>query len=167
MNVLIIGGSTDIGNSLAKYLNDLGNTVIIGYNKHYKEVEYAKYIKCDVTNEKEIEDTFKTIKKEYGNIDLLINMAAISIDNDINDITKNDYLKVLEVNLVGSFLTSKIYNKYNKGTIINISSTDGIDTYNEYNLCYATSKSGIITMTKSLSLSTNPKTYQHEKVFFV
>ena len=91
-------------------------------------------------------------------IDIIINMAAISRDNLLNDISKDDLMNTLEINLVGSFLTSKIYNKYvDDGMIINISSTDGIDTYNEYNMCYSVSKAAMLFMTKNLIKCTNNK----------
>ena len=63
-------------------------------------------------------------------------------------------MEVLEVNIVGTFLISKhainILNK--ESTIINMASTDGINTYSIYNVDYATSKAGIIQLTKSMAL---------------
>ena len=155
-NILIFGGSSDIGRSLAKYLINMGNNVIVTYNKH--KVNDIKAIKCDIRNEIEIEDAIKKVIKEYKRIDIIINMAAISKDNYFLDKTKEEFMNVLEVNLVGVFLTSKIYSKYiDDGMIVNISSTDGIDTYNEYNIDYATSKCGMINMSKNISMCTNNK----------
>lgn len=155
-NILIFGGSSDIGRSLAKYLINMGNNVIVTYNKH--KVNDINSIKCDIRNEIEIEDTIKKVIKEHKRIDIIINMAAISMDNYFLDKTKEEFMNVLEVNLVGTFLTSKIYSKYiDDGMIVNISSTDGIDTYNEYNIDYATSKCGIINMSKNISMCTNNK----------
>ena len=156
MRVLIVGGSSDIGISLAKYLKEKDNEVIITYNKNKPTVKDVDIIHCDVTNEEEIEK----IIKELGRIDCLINMAAISRDNLLLDSSKLDFMDTLEVNLVGSYLTSKIYSKYNdNGMIINIASTDGMDTYNEYNMFYSVSKAGLIHLSKCLSLSTNNKVY--------
>ena len=155
-NILIFGGSSDIGISLAKYLISKGNNVIITYNKN--KINDIECLKCDIRNELDIENTFKYVIDKYQRIDIIINMAAISKDNLLNDITKEDLMDTLEVNLVGSFLTSKIYSKYiDDGTIVNISSTDGIDTYNEYNLCYSVSKSALIFLSKNLIMSTNNK----------
>ena len=155
-NILIFGGSSDIGRSLAKYLINMGNNVIVTYNKH--KVNDINSIKCDIRNEIEIEDAIKKVIKEYKRIDIIINMAAISKDNYFLDKTKEEFMNVLEVNLVGAFLTSKIYSKYiDDGMIVNISSTDGIDTYNEYNIDYATSKCGMINMSKNISMCTNNK----------
>ena len=62
-------------------------------------------------------------------------------------------MKVLEVNLVGPFiLIQKLENLMDRGIIINISSTDGINTYSRYNMDYSASKAGLINLTKSLAL---------------
>lgn len=154
MNVLIIGGSSDIGINLSKYLSSLGYNVVNTYNNH----RIDNMMKCDVTNEDNIEDTIKTVINKFGNIDILINMSATYNDNDFLNKTKDEFMKVLEVNLVGTFLCNKIYSKYiDDGMIINISSTDGIDTYNEYNIDYAASKAGVINISKSISKCTNNK----------
>lgn len=154
MKILIIGGSSDVGISLAKYLKNKGNEVVITYNKHKCEIQDIECIHLDITNESEIEE----IITKYDHIDILINMAAISLDNLFLDSTKEDFMKVLEVNLVGYFLTSKIYSKYNgNGMIVNIASTDGIDTYSKYSMLYSASKAGVINMSRSVSLSTNNK----------
>ena len=154
MNVLIIGGSSDIGINLSKYLSSLGYNVVNTYNNH----RIDNMMKCDVTNEDNIEDTIKTVINKFGNIDILINMSAAYNDNNFLNKTKDEFMKVLEVNLVGTFLCNKIYSKYiDNGMIINIGSTDGIDTYNEYNIDYAASKAGVINISKSISKCTNNK----------
>ena len=155
-NILIFGGSSDIGISLANYLKHIGNNVMVTYYKH--KVSDIESMKCDIRNEIEIENTFKYFLDKYKKIDIIINMAAISLDNQLLDITKEDMMDVLEVNLVGSFLTSKIYSKYiADGMIVNISSTDGIDTYNEYNMPYSISKAAMLFMSKNISMCTSNK----------
>ena len=156
--VLIIGGSTAIGISLAKYLIKKDYEVLLTYNKNKIIDEDFTTIKCDVTSESSIEDTIKYAINLFGNIDILINMAAISLDNSFLNKTKEEFLSVLTVNLVGTFLTNQIYSRYiDNGLIINVSSTDGIDTFSKYNIDYSASKAGIINMTKSISMSTNNK----------
>ena len=156
--VLIIGGSTDIGISLAKYLIKKDYEVLLTYNKNKIIDEDFTTIKCDVTSESSIEDTIKYAINLFGNIDILINMAAISLDNSFLNKTKEEFLSVLTVNLVGTFLTNQIYSRHiDNGLIINVSSTDGIDTFSKYNIDYSASKAGIINMTKSISMSTTNK----------
>ena len=85
-------------------------------------------------------------------IDVLVNNAGCALDNDIFSKTKDEFMKVLEVNLVGTFLVTKhALEKLNPKTIINISSTDSVDTYNDISIDYCASKAGINVMTKILS----------------
>ena len=149
MNVLIIGGSSDIGINLAKKFKDNGSSVVITYNKHDVMLDGIESIKCDVTNENSIEEVIIKCNNTFNNDYVLINLASISMDNSFLNKTKNEFMKVLEVNLVGMFLCNQIYSRYNSnGLIVNMSSTDGIDTYSEYSLDYSVSKAGIITMSK-------------------
>jgi len=158
MNVLIVGGSSDIGKSLATFLRQKGYNVIVSFNLHPDKLNNIEFVKCNIKDETSIENTFKYVINKYGNIDILINMAAISNDNYFLDKTKEEFMNVLEVNLVGTFLLNKTYCKYmRKGIIINIASTDGIDTGSIYNLDYSASKAGIINMSRILNNNTDNK----------
>ncbi|MBQ2873406.1 MAG: SDR family NAD(P)-dependent oxidoreductase [Bacilli bacterium] len=157
--VLIIGGNSDIGISLANYFISKDYNVVIGYhNDNNKYIDSVKYIKCDVTDTDSIEKIILDTKNMYGNIDIIINLACISMDNSFLNKTKEEFMKVLEVNLVGTFLCNQIYSRYiDDGLIINIASTDGVDTYSEYSIDYSASKSGVINISKSVSLCTKNK----------
>ena len=157
--VLIIGGNCDIGVALTNYFLNNNYNVVIGYhNNDTKYIQNVEYIKCDVTNSSDIENIISKTKETYGNIDIIINLACLCMDNNFLDKTKEEFMKVLEVNLVGTFLCNQIYSKYiDNGLIINMSSTDGIDTYSKYSIDYSASKAGIICVTKSISLCTNNK----------
>lgn len=158
-NVLIIGGNSDIGKSLVKYYLDKDYNVVVGYHNNIDILDdRVKYIKCDVTNIDSIDNIVKYMIDLYGSIDVMINLACICMDNDFQDKSKDEFMKVLEVNLVGTFLCNQIYCKYiDNGLIINMSSTDGIDTYSRYSIDYSVSKSGIINISKSISMCTNNK----------
>ena len=156
-SVLIIGGNCDIGKALVSYYLNNNYNVIVGYhrdsNRHDSRV---KYIKCDVTKEEEIENIIKLGIELFGNIDIIINLACTYMDNSFLNKTYDEFMRVLEVNLVGTFLCSQIYSRYiDNGLIINMASTDGIDTYSEYSIDYSASKAGVINMSKSISLGTN------------
>ena len=158
-NVLIIGGNCDIGKSLTNYFIKNNYNVMVGYHnddsKYNKDVEY---IKCDVCNVNDIDNIISTVINKYGNIDMMINLSCICMDNSFLNKTKDELMKELEVNLVGTFLCNQIYSRYiDNGLIINVSSTDGIDTYGEYSIGYSMSKAGIINMSKSISISTKNK----------
>lgn len=162
---LITGASSDIGTAITKKLASMGYNVIIHYFKNKdaalnleKEIIHNYSVKtlvisADISNENEITNMFNTIRNDFPQLDILINNAGIAMDNDIYDKTKDEFLKVLEVNLLGTFLVTKEATKnMDKGIIINISSTDGIDTYNDLSMDYCASKAGINSLTKTLAM---------------
>jgi len=157
--VLIIGGNCDIGIALTNYFLNNNYNVVVGYhNNDVKNNKNVEYIKCDVTNSNDIDNIISKTKEIYGNIDIIINLACLCMDNNFLEKTKEEFMKVLEVNLVGTFLCNQIYSKYiDNGLIINMSSTDGIDTYSKYSIDYSASKAGVISISKSISLCTNNK----------
>ena len=95
------------------------------------------------------------IIEQYGHIDVLVNNAAIEICSDFNEKDRESFIKVLNTNVVGTFLVSKYVGnemkKVGKGRIINISSNNGIDKYDPSTLEYDASKSAIINMTYNLA----------------
>ena len=157
--VLIIGGNCDMGKYLSNYFLDNGYSVCVGYHKDSNEYDKRiKYFKCDVTNEIDIDNTIRSVIDMYGNIDIMINLSCLCMDNSFLNKTKDEFMKVLEVNLVGTFLCNQIYSRYiTNGMIINMASTDGVDTYSEYSIDYSASKAGIINISKSIALSTDNK----------
>lgn len=124
---------------LEKKLNNIG-------------IEY-KFYKVDLSIETEINCFVNAVLKLTTQIDILVNNAALSLDCEFIDITKEQFLKILDVNLVAPFLLAKkLYSSLANGVIINIASTDGINTYTEYNIDYSASKAGLINLTKSLAM---------------
>lgn len=159
-SILIIGGNCDIGLSLGTKLKKNGHKVLLSYHNKKLLPNGIDTYPCDVTNEKSIEKIIQHTINLYGTIDILINLSSISQDSPFLEKTKHEFMNVLEVNLVGMFLCNKIYSKYiDNGKIINMSSTDGIDTFSQYSLDYSISKNGIIFMTKALAEYTNNKIY--------
>jgi len=162
--VLVTGASKGIGYHTIIEFAKNGYDVVINYNHDENGARELQknihnyggktlIIKADISNEVEVKNMISTVIEEFGHIDVLVNNAGIAIDNDIFDKSKEEFIRVLEVNLVGTFLVTKEATKHmEKGTIINVSSTDGIDTYNSLSMDYCASKAGIISLTKNLSL---------------
>lgn len=151
--VLITGASRGIGLTLAKLLTDYGAKVIGVYNNTKIKDNRIDTYKCDISNEKEIKRLFQYIKKSYGKIDIVVNCAATCLDSDLYDKTKKEFMRVLEVNLVGTFLMCKYASSLmTNGVIVNISSTDAYDTFSTYSMDYAASKAGLENLTKNLAL---------------
>ena len=167
--IIISGSNGLIGSKLKKYfISEGANVVGLDLKKTDKYT-----IKCNIINENSVKKTFDLIKKKYKSIDLLINNAS---KNPIVEKIKsykfsnydlNKWKDGLEVDLVGSFLLSKyaaqIFEKANKGKIVNISSMYAligpdqkiygkIKKYHGYKpLEYSVAKAGLIGFTKALS----------------
>lgn len=165
--VLVTGSSSGIGKeTIIKFAKNNYN-VVINYNSdkdNAYEIEKElkeKYnvetlvIKCDISNELEVKEMIEKVINKFGSIDVLVNNAGIAIDTTFEDKTKENFMKTLEINLVGTFLVSKyasIYMKEKKcGNIINVASTNGIDSYYVESLDYDASKSGVISLTHNLA----------------
>ena len=165
--VLITGGSRGIGKETAKEFAKNGYNIAINYVNDCKDINDLKeelaekydsdvmLCKCDVSNGIDIKKMVSDVINYYGRIDVLINNAAIALDCVFEDKKVSDFKRVLDVNLVGPFILSREVGKHmlkNKsGVIINVSSTNAIDTYYEYSIDYDASKAALISLTHNLS----------------
>ena len=161
---LVTGCAKGIGREIALELARDGYNVIGTYNASINEINNLKNriesigvnfkpYKLDLLNEEEINNFCNTIKKEHKKIDVLINNAALCLDNNFLEKTSKEFKDILQVNLISPFLLiQQLHDIMDNGVIINISSTDGINTYSKLNMDYSASKAGLINLTKSLSL---------------
>ena len=165
--VLITGGSRGIGKSTAIEFAKNGYNIIINYLSDDKSAEHIKSFlvenydvdvmtyKCDVKDELKVKCMVEDIINYFGRIDVLVNNAAFAIDTLVEDKNKDDFKKILDTNLIGPFILSrsvaKVMMKNKKGSIINVSSTNAIDTYYEYSLDYDASKAALISLTHNLA----------------
>ena len=100
------------------------------------------------------------IVNKLGSIDVVINNAAVCINDFFRNKNVEDFKKTMDVNVLGAFLVSRIASKYmlnNKwGRIVNVSSTNGINTY--YPICmeYDASKAALISLTHNLAIELSP-----------
>ena len=168
MVVLVTGASKGIGEATALKFAKNGYDVVINYysdtvcaNKVKENV--GKYgvkcllCKCDISNEEEVKNMVDDIINKFGSIDVLVNNAGIA--NDTLPFEKNvdDFKRVLDVNLIGTYLVSKYVIKHMKnGSIINISSTNALNQYYPYSLDYDASKAGVISLTHNLATELSP-----------
>ena len=111
-------------------------------------------LKMDITDRKEIREALETVINKFGKIDILVNNAGILEQKPFETITKEEWQKMLKVNLEGAFLCSqevvKCMKEQKSGRIINISSIGGQRGGN-LAVHYAVSKAGIISLTRSLA----------------
>ena len=101
------------------------------------------------------------IEKELGGVDVLINNAAIDLSNLFHLKNADEFRRTLDVNVVGAYNCSKRVYKHmltqEYGRIINISSTNGIDSFYPYSMDYDASKAGLHILTKDLAIELSPK----------
>ena len=163
MNVLVTGGSRGIGEAISREFAKKGYNVIINFKnsidraeelKEELEAEYGVSVmlaQADITDEVSVENMIDEIITELGSIDVLVNNAGIVIDREFEDRTLQDWKQTLNVNLIAPFLLTKLVGsemvKQEHGSIINISSTNGINTYYPTSVDYDASKAGLISLT--------------------
>ena len=163
--VLVTGGSRGIGKEVALKFAKEGYNVVTNYvsdktdkEKLQKEFEEngvkALVLKADVTKKEDVENLLSKAIAEFGKIDVLVNNAGITRDNLLIRMPEEDFDKVLETNLKGTFLVTKAVTKYmmkkRYGSIINLSSVVGV-AGNAGQSNYSASKAGIIGFTKSIA----------------
>lgn len=162
--VLVTGGARGLGKSICHMFDKHGYMVIINYNhseadaiKLRDELNNALIYKADVSNEEEVKDMFDAIKKDVGNIDCIINNAGICKDNSLDSKTSEEFMDVIKVNLVGTYLVSKYsLDVMKKGCIINVASNNGFKGSYIESIDYDASKAGIINMTHNFAKYLSP-----------
>ncbi len=156
---LVTGGASGIGAAIAKKFTESEAIVIIvdvdedlGKATALSMGNRAHFYHLNIADEKSVNDTIDKIANDFAKIDILVNNAGITNDKLLIRMTKDDWDKVININLTGTFLVTKAVVKYMMkqrfGKIINIASVIGL-IGNAGQSNYAASKAGIIGFTKS------------------
>ena len=163
--VFVTGGSRGIGKAIALKYAQNGYNVVINYvsdktnveelKKKFEELKVECLIeKADVSKSEEVEQIVKKTIENFKKIDVLINNAGITRDGLLMRMKEEDFDKVIEINLKGTFLVTKSVIPYmlkkRDGKIINLASVVGV-TGNAGQCNYSASKAGIIGFTKSIA----------------
>lgn len=170
--VLVTGGAQGIGKAIILELAKNHYDVVINYLTSNKaaallEEEIKKNydvrvmtIQADVSKEEEVDAMISLIEKKWGGVDILINNAAVDLSNLFYLKTADEFRKTLDVNVVGAFNCSKRVYRHmldqEYGRIINISSTNGINTYYPMCIDYDASKAALISLTHNLAFEYGP-----------
>lgn len=155
--VLIIGSSGGLGKALSAYFQSKNYQLVLHYFKHQpavKEDDNTMLLSANITIEAEVEAMMATIKNRFGQLDVVINNAGVSISEISWKASLSNWDKTIAVNLTGPFLVSKHaipLMKHNAwGRIVFVSSvvaqTGFVGTS-----AYAASKAGLLGLTKSLA----------------
>ncbi|MCI8394522.1 MAG: SDR family oxidoreductase [Bacilli bacterium] len=170
--VLITGASRGIGAATAEvFAKHKYNIIINYYQNEQKAIDLCKKLKeayqvkvlpiqADMSKEEDINRMILEIQKQNIVIDCLVNNAAIAIDSLFEDKTVKNFEKTIQTNLIGPFWLSKEIGKemYQRkaGKIINITSTNGIDTFYPMSIDYDASKAALISLTHNLAVEFAP-----------
>jgi NAD(P)-dependent dehydrogenase (short-subunit alcohol dehydrogenase family) len=160
---LITGGAAGIGAGIAQRFSEAGAVVVIfdvngagalHVEQKLREKGRALAIQGDVANEDQVKSSVEQIVEEFGNLDVLVNNAAIDVEGPLLEMSSSVWDRTLAVNLKGAFLCSKYVipqMRARGGAIVNISSVRALVSY-EGNAAYDASKAGMIGLTRALAL---------------
>ena len=170
MNIVVTGGSRGIGEAIVRKLARAENNIVFTYlnsEERAKNIQNeltgyglnVEIYKADLSNEIEGTNLIKYVVDKYGSIDVLINNSGITFKRLLDEISLDEWNRIIQTNLNSVFYTSKEASKnmiHNKnGVIINISSVYGING-GSIESAYSASKAGIIGFTKSLAKELGP-----------
>ena len=169
-NLLITGGSTRIGKEIALYFSKKGWNIAIHYFKSFAEAKKLKniieknlvkvvLIKADFKNGKQVEKIIPNAVKKLGNIDCLINNAALFEKDDILNFTNKSWSDHLNINLLASAILIKHFAKQapkkTTSNIINIID-QRVFKLTPIFMSYTLSKSALYTLTKTMAMRLGP-----------
>jgi 3-oxoacyl-[acyl-carrier protein] reductase len=151
--VLITGGSRGIGLATAKRFAAMGDKVAVTYNSSAPSGDFLA-VKCDVTNESDVERAFTEVENALGPVEVLVSNAGITKDGLLLRMKEHDFTSVVDTNLAGAFRVCKRATqsmlRARKGRIILVSSVVGLlGQAGQAN--YAASKAGLVGLARSLA----------------
>ena len=173
--VLVTGSSRGIGKATALLFAKEGASIVLNY--HISEIEpdaldniksvmndteksgaETIIIEADVSNEDQVKKMIDETISKFGRIDILVNNAGVVFDVPFKERTVEQWKSTLGINLIGTFLCSKYASRHMpKGSrIVNISSTNGIDSFSTESIDYDASKAGVIILTRNLAKELAP-----------
>lgn len=170
--VLITGGAQGIGKAIALELAKKHYDIVINYltsheaaTKLKEEIINTYSVRClticaDVSDVNQVDQMVSEIEEKLGGVDILVNNAAIDLSNLFHLKTSEEFKRTLDVNVVGAFNCAKRVYRHmlekEYGRIINISSTNGINTYYPMCIDYDASKAALISLTHNLAFEFAP-----------
>ncbi|MFC7138280.1 3-oxoacyl-[acyl-carrier-protein] reductase [Halosimplex aquaticum] len=163
---LVTGSSRGIGKGIAEDLADRGADVVVNYRSSAAEAEAvvesieddggtAVAAQADVSDFDDVQAMGEEIHDAFGSLDVLVNNAGITVDKKFENMSRDDWEAVIDVNLGGVYNCTKTFfddiKQSRHGRLINISSVVGQQgNYGQAN--YATTKSGLFGFTRTLAL---------------
>lgn len=160
----VTGGARGIGRACADALQEMGAKIaLIDLLEDRVEQSADEMgdgtigIVCDCTNSASVTAAFDKVKAEFGRLDILVTSAGICIWSPAEEMSEEDWDKVLDINLKGTFLccqaAGRIMIGQKSGSIINVASMSGsIANRPQAQIGYNSSKAGVMHLTRSLAV---------------
>jgi NAD(P)-dependent dehydrogenase (short-subunit alcohol dehydrogenase family) len=149
---IITGGGSGIGKAIAVALLHEGANVVIA-SRRGLALENAVSVACDVRKKSAVLHALETTKKHFGGVDILVNNTGLGVGSNIVDCSEEDWHKVIDTNLTGTFLMTQAVLPtmiaQRSGYIINIASQAAKHGYPQAGP-YCASKFGIIGLSEAL-----------------
>lgn len=168
---LVTGAGRRIGREIALTLGRAGASVVVNYNHSRAEalatVDEIKVggtdavaLRADVASPAQVRRMFRSVERRFGQLDLLVNNAAIFFPVKWDQLTEKHWDRILAVNLKGPFFCAqeagRLMRSRKHGQIINISSLGGLQAWPDY-IHYCSSKAGLIMLTRCLAKALAPE----------
>jgi gluconate 5-dehydrogenase len=169
-SAIITGGSKGLGLAMAAGLASAGAKIMLVNRNADEGIKAAQQLTADfgvkaisfgadITNKEKTEQMAQVAMEAFGQIDILINSAGINIRGPIDEVTPEDFHKVMDVNVTGTWLCCRAVTPYMKkresGKIINLASTLGLVGLSN-RTPYTSSKGAVVQMTRALALELAP-----------
>ena len=164
---VVTGAARGLGRASAEALSAEGARVVIADVLHDQAEKTAAEIgngavglKCDVSVPADIEALFDKVERDIGTAEILVNNAGIAISGDFLSANLDDFRKVIDINLIGTFMATQraakaMVAKGIKGSIVNMSSINAVVAIPNI-ASYCASKGGVSQLTKSAALALAP-----------
>jgi NAD(P)-dependent dehydrogenase (short-subunit alcohol dehydrogenase family) len=146
---LVAGAAGGIGGAIVRRLTEEGASVVGADLLPRDDI-----IRCDVTDPASCDTAVATALEVHGRLDVLANAAGIGAARTITDVSLEEWRRIIDVNLTGTFLLSQRAVpalRETQGAIVNVASVAGLRA-TPYNAAYCASKGGVIMLTKSMAI---------------
>lgn len=167
---LVTGGGRRIGKAIALTLARAGAHVVVNYNRSRAEARatvrevaalgvQAAALRADISKPRQVEAMFRVLEKRFGRLNILVNNAAVFFPRTWEELTAEDWDRILGINLKGTFFcaqaAARLMMRRKSGVVINISSLGGLQAWPDY-LHYCCSKAAVIMLTRGLAKALAP-----------
>jgi len=164
---IVTGAASGIGRGVAKFLAEKGAVIAICDVDRQKGESAAAslgargvFIACDVTSAVQVEKAVEEVNARFGRIDILVNCAGVIVRKAVVELSEEEWDRVIDVNLKGTFLMSKnvipVMARVGGGSIVNIGSGWGLKGGPKA-AAYCAAKGGVVNLTRAMAIDHGPQ----------